>query len=195
MIVAVKCNITSLALKKLNELYWGNKYKGVDNLIIENYIYSLSCSGLEMCYTEEDDCSNPTIVLNCNLNIALISNTINQNVITFYIKDTDFTGGLAPFTYQWTYEQSDFDNSGDINVSESVLSVKLGKRLELLVTSISVKVVDANGCIYNKTCYLALSQMQCADDYIPCPNISSLSVINKITNCVMPIGLIVNKKS
>lgn len=193
--MGAKCNITALALKKINELYWGTKYKEVDNLIIQNYIQSLNCNLDSKCYdTIDEDCSNPTIVFNCSLSVVAISSLITENTIKFFIKDEDFVQGKPPYQYHWTYEQDDFDNSGPIDTNESILTVKVGKDINLLVSSIRVSITDSNNCNIIKTCYLTPSGMKCADDYIPCPNTNGLRVINKTKYCVGASGLIVRKK-
>ena len=195
MIVGAKCNITYLALRKVDELFWGIKYKGIDDAILENYTNYLNCNLDSKCYdTTDEDCSNPTIVFNCSLSVNAISSIITENTIKFFIKEEDFVQGKPPYTYHWTYEQNDFDNSGPIDTDESVLTVKIGKDINLLVSSINVLVTDANNCIANKTCYLTPTGMKCANDYVPCPNTTGLRIVNKTKHCVGASGLIVSKK-
>lgn len=192
MTVDAKCNITLSALGKLNELYWGVRRTGLDDIIIENYIEHLGFSKMEICHPR--DCSNDTIVFTCNLAIASISKAVNENVITFFIADGDITGGKAPFTYKWTFESDDFDNSGTIDVEEAILTVKVGKRLNLLVSSISVKITDSNNCSYIKNCFLTPSGMECAENFVSCPNTSNLQVYSNTIRCVGVSGLIISKK-
>lgn len=191
--MAAKCNIISLALKKLSELYWGTKYKDIDDIILENYAESLDCGQMVIC-NEAIDCSNNVIEFNCSLNIAAIYKIVNENTVTFYIADGDLTGGLAPFKYQWDFEDDDFDQSGELETDQAVLTVKAGKDLDLLVSIISVMVTDANNCEFIKHCYITPSGMQCADDYTACLNVSGLVVSNSTTACVNTSGLIVSKK-
>lgn len=190
--MAAKCNITSLALKKLSELYWGAKYNNIDAIILENYAESLNCGQMVIC-NDVKNCNNDTITFNCNLGITAISKIIDENTVTFYIADGDIIGGLEPFIYQWDYEEDDFDQSGEIDTSEAVLTVKAGKDLSLLVSIVSVMVTDANNCEFIKHCYITPSGMQCANNYAACLNISDLVVNNSITRCVNVSGLIVSK--
>jgi len=192
MTVAAKCNITSSALKVLNELYWGTKDNTVDDVILENYAESLGCSVMNIC--NEDNCINLTETLNCALVLSKISVTTDLNTATFFIADGDLTGGKSPYKYTWSYEEEDFDNSGEVDIDEAVLTVKLGKKLDLLVSLVSVNIVDDNGCIVNKGCYITPTGMQCATDYVSCPNVTGLVVNNKVTKCFGVSGLIVNKK-
>lgn len=192
MTVVAKCNITSLALSKLNELYWATKYKNLDDKILENYAESLGCSDMEIC--NPSDCVNETEIFNCSLSINKISYTIDENTVTFYIADGDLVGNSPPFEYMWSYDIDDFDNSGVIDIEKAVLTVKLGKELDLLVTPISIQITDKYGCKATKNCYLTPDGMQCADNYVACPNVSGLVVTNKTMNCVGVSGLIVSKK-
>ncbi len=192
MTVDAKCNITSFALKKLSELYWGTKYKNVDDSIIENYAESLGCGVINIC--NPSDCVNETEILNCSLSITKISKTVEENTVTFYIEDEDLVGGTSPFQYEWEFEEDDFDNSGEIDVSQAILTIKVGKRLDLLVSLISVTITDINGCIAIKNCYITPSGMQCANDYVACPNNTALAITNKFIRCFSSVGLIVSKK-
>lgn len=194
MTVAAKCNITSSALSKINELYWATKYKGLDDIILENYIEYLNCPTIDLNICHPDGCVNITEDFTCSLNIAKISSTISENTVTFFIADGDLAGNSPPYTYNWTYQIDDFDNSGGIDTQEAVLTVKVGKQLILLVTPIAVQVVDKYGCIANKACFLTPSGMQCASDYKACSNITGLVVNNKTVRCVGVSGLIVSKK-
>jgi hypothetical protein len=194
MIVGVKCNITSLALSKLNELYWGTKNRDLNDRILENYIENLDCSNIDLEICESNDCINETEIFNCSISINKISSSINENVITFFIADGDLVGNSPPYKYKWTYEEDDFDNSGEIDIDEAVLTVKVGKKLNLLVSLIGVEVTDKYGCKATKNCYLTPTGMQCADSYIVCPNVSGLTVRNKAVRCVGVSGLIVRKK-
>ena len=191
MIVAAKCNITLSILGKLNELHWGVRKTGLDNIILENYIEFLGFSKMEICHPR--DCNNDTIVFTCNLNINKISKAVNENVIVFFIEDNDIIGGKVPYTYRWTYEIDDFDNSGQIDIDKATLTVKMGKKLELLVTKVSVKITDSNNCTYNKICYLTPIGLQCAENFVPCSNVTNLQIINK-ERCVGVSGLVINKK-
>lgn len=195
MTVGAKCGITSLALKKITELHWGTKLN-VDDKIIQNYIESLGCKIDSDCYKGDDDiCDNPTIVFLCKLKVDAISNIIDENTITFYIKDEDLTAGVPPYTYHWSFEQDDFDISGAVDVDQAVLTVKVGKDINLLVSSISVLVTDSQNCKAIKNCYLTPGGiMKCADDFVPCSNSSGLRVVSKTTYCVKPLGLTVTKK-
>lgn len=191
--MAVKCNITDLVLSKLKELYWDTK-ANVDKDILQNYLESLGCVDYMPIPCVDVPCSNDTIVLTCNMVVAKISKTELENTITFYIESEDFTGGTPPFMYHWTYEVADFDNSGTIDTDKAILTVKLGKKLNLLVTGVTVRVTDSNGCIVTKNCFLANDVMQCANNYVACDNSTSLSITNKNKFCPGASGLIVNNK-
>lgn len=191
--MAAKCNITSSILQKLAQLKWGVNSNAIDEVIIENYVEQLACDCIDLDICHPDNCINDTIIVTCNVQVAKISNTIVENLVTFYIQDIDLTGGLAPYTYQWSFEQDDFDNSGTVDVNKAVLTVKLGKKPELLVTKITVTITDNNGCKVTKSCYMTPQGMQCLTTYKPCSTITNLKLISKNVTCVRVKSLVVTK--
>lgn len=193
--MAAKCNITSLALKKLNQLYWGFKPDSdISSAVIENYIEYLDCKDVKIANCYEVECKNDPIVVTCQLAISSIQSTINQNVVTFSIPSDGITNGTAPYTYKWVYETDDFDNSGPIDVSTSVLTVKPTKKVDYLVTNIQVTVTDAKGCTATKSCWLTPTGMQCTENYVACLTNSFLTVTNKVVVCGALSSLVVTKK-
>ena len=194
--MAAKCNITSLTLEKLRQISWGVKGKNVDDAILENYIEQLGyckCVELVIC-NEGEDCSDDVVVLTCQLAISSIQASVSENVVTFSIPNGGITNGLAPYTYQWTYELDDFTQSGPVNVETSVLTVKPNKDVDYLVTNVSVVVTDANGCTATKSCWLTPAGMQCVENYAACIPINGLTVTNKVILCGTLRSLIVSKK-
>lgn len=192
--MAAKCNITSLTLEKLNQLYWGIKGRNINDSILENYLEQLECECVELATCSDVDCDNDTVVVTCQLSISAIQSAISENVVTFSIPDNGILNGTAPYTYQWTYELDDFDPSGPINVSTSTLTVKPTKRLNFLISNVSVVVTDANGCTATKSCWLTPSGMQCAENYVACLPPSVLTVMNKTILCGALSSLVVIKK-
>lgn len=192
--MAAKCNITSLTLDKLNQLYWGIKGKNIDDGILENYLEQLECECVELTTCHDADCDNDPIVVTCQLAISAIQASITENVVTFSIPTNGISNGTAPYSYQWTYELDDFNLSGPIGASTSVLTVKPTKDVNYLISNISVVVTDANGCTATKSCWLTPSGMQCTEGYAACIPPSVLVVTNKTILCGALKSLVVIKK-
>lgn len=188
MTVAAKCNITGLVLEELSRLFYGFKCKDNSYAIIENYIESLNCEGinLEVCFPS--DCKNELVIFNCTFNVVGITSSINGNVVTFSVVTV---GGTTPFTYAWTFEVDDFTLSGAINQSTLVLTLKPGKSFPDLVSQVSVAITDANGCTDIKSCWLDDLAMKCSVNFVPCVNPSNLTLSNPVTYCVAPSSLVV----
>lgn len=190
--MAAKCNITTLALEQLSVLQFGGKLcKSNIEALIENYIEYLDCEEIDLTICNPDNCKNDPIIFNCNFNVLRITADVTSQIMVFTVGPSDFAGGTAPYTYDWTFEQDDFDSVGPINQDTLLLTVKTGKITELLVSSVKVKITDANGCIDEKLCYLAGGIMRCGTNYAPCSAPSMLAIINNAVHCVRPTGLIV----
>jgi len=88
-----KCNINSLVETKVGELRWGVKDNSNDKAILENYMVWLNCPTYKppICIAP-DNCSNPTVVLVCNVVIADIGHTKVGEVHLFTIGGIDDGG-------------------------------------------------------------------------------------------------------
>lgn len=178
-----KCNITKYGLSVVNQLYYGIGTPDED-LFIDNYIDYLQCEDMEnraSCY--QDTCFNPTIVIDCDIDIATISYVINDKTVTFFVAQEDLTGANGEVTYKWTYRSEDFDPSSPDNEAEILLTLKGDKEFEYLVTQIGVTITDADGCESTKTCYLTPEGIICIDNFAECPNPTNLQMINLVVNC------------
>lgn len=192
--MAAKCNIISSVISKLNGLYWGITDKSIDDKIIENYIEQLNCIDVFVVPCSNGDCPDSTVKKVCNFRILRISGTTNENSITFFIEDKNLLDGVAPFIYNWSFETKDFDNSGSINLSTATLTVKSTKKLNLLVSKITLNIIDSDGCKSTKTCYLTPQGIKCDINYKPCPPVASLKVTVKTKLCPKVSSLLVTKK-
>lgn len=192
--MAAKCNIASLAIKKLNKLHWGINISDVEDAILENYIEQLDCKDTDLIVCYEEPCVNNPVIVNCNLAISLIQSSIFENTVTFSIPTGGITNGIAPYSYKWTYEVDDFTQSGPININTSTLTVKPSKDINFIISNISVEITDANGCKATKSCWITPSGMQCAENYAPCLPNSLLTVTNKTIVCSPLSSLVVTKK-
>lgn len=188
--MAVKCDISSIVLQKLGQLYWGTNTEYIDDTILQNYIEYLDCDTVELVECKPSTCTNETQHYICNIQIVKISSSYVQNVVTFFVESTDIINGVKPYSYQWDFEEDDFDNSGPIDTTTAVLTVKASKDRELLVTKIILKITDAIGCEVIKSCYLTPQGMRCETGYKACLPATGLTVRNKITLCVAPRGLL-----
>lgn len=196
MTVVAKCNITLSAIKKLSNLYWGlEEDKEVELKVLENYAEYLACPDIDLTICHGDNCSNPTIVMNCVLKVASIQSSIIDTTVRFFVNPTDVTGGKTPYTYEWDYDIDDFINISSPNSPEVTLTPKIGKKLSLIVSIISLRVTDANGCETIKHCYFTPQGMKCASGYIACDTVGELVIINKNISCAGVSGLIVSNKN
>lgn len=198
MTVAAKCNITGLVLQELNKLHYGYNCKDNGLAIIENYLEFLSCPNIKLivCNTEPY-CNTTPNSFDCNFNITAISATLNpvgvEADIIFDLKVIDYAGGKLPLTYNWIYDEEDFDLVGSIEDSQVKLVLKEGKQLNLLITQIGVEVIDADGCGDSKYCWFVGGSMQCAYNYVPCSNATELTVIYEYVDCPRATNLTVTK--
>lgn len=193
-----KCKITEYSLSKLGELYYGVLCSNtVNSNIFINYIEHLNCKDVFVTVCDPLDCPEPYTSFTCTLKvIALLYSQDEENnrLFKFTIPSNSIAGGKEPYTYNWIYEEDDFEVTEEgINSSELKLILKPGKVLSNLVTSIRVDVVDANGCSATRNCYLAYGSMQCGVNYVSCSNPNSLVVSNILTTCAKPSSLILSK--
>lgn len=197
MIVAAKCNITKYALDKLHQIQWGFKPKDKigDDIILENYLEYLDCSTVKPYICHPDNCVNETIILVCEVLVEGITYSIAEDnkTVTFSVNSDAITGATEPLTYEWTFDDDDFILASPLDQSLLVLTLQDSKQFEVLVSTVSVKITDVNGCTYTKVCYFVATVMQCGD-YTPCPNPSNLQIINKYVQCAGPQSLVVTKK-
>lgn len=190
-IVAVKCNIVSQVLSKLYELQYSTSCSNKDNYILENYIESLNCLGLDFipCGPKDTNCSKNSVIFKCNFKVTKI--VILSKEVNTIVYGLESTGGKAPYTYNWFIDTSDFNIAGPVNQDAATFTVKADKDLALLVSPVSVTVVDADGCTSNKICTLTPQGLKCSMTYAPCPNSSGLVVVSKATYCAVANNLIV----
>jgi hypothetical protein len=187
-----KCNITKFTNIELNKINFGSKYNLSSKEILENYIQFLNCPtvNINICYP--DNCNNSTIDFTCTIAISAISQIIDNRTITFFLDLGSLTNYVNPLQYLWTYDNTVFDITGGLNQSTLVLTLKSGKIFDNLVSQVTLKVTDANGCSITKSCFLVSEAMQCST-YILCSNPRNLNIVNRMVYCVSPSGLIVNK--
>lgn len=189
--MAVKCNIVNQVLSKLYELQYSASCSSTDNYIVENYIESLNCLGLDFvpCGPKETECKSSTVVFKCNFVVTKI--VIISKIGNTIIYGLETVGGKGPYTYSWAIDTTDFVVAGAVNQDAATFTVKADKDLALLVSPVSVTVTDADGCTDTKTCTLIPEGLRCSVNFQPCPNTSSLSVFSKVTYCAAPHNLII----
>jgi hypothetical protein len=195
MIVAVKCNIASLALENSAKLLYGFSCKDNSIAFIENYIESLACPDIILEECGSVVCENPVVVFNCVFNVNRIAMQVvegNTVVLTATIGNGDYAGGTPPFTYQWNFDENDFEVTGPINQSQIALTPKDGKEIEDLISKITVTVTDSNGCQSVKSCWVEQGVGKCNDNYVGCTNPSDLVVTDAETYCAAPSNLIIS---
>jgi hypothetical protein len=180
--VAAKCNISKYALEEYHSLVWGIKCHTHPWAIIENYIEKLDCPevDLDICHSKKTGCPDNTIVNKCIVNITGISfslETTGDEDIIFYLSVNNVFGATAPITYNWIYDNTDFELIEDASNTDAELKLKLktGKSLNDLVTLIRVEIEDAAGCTDYKECWYTPTGFQCGA-FIPCRNPTSLVV-------------------
>lgn len=191
-----KCNIAKSVLERLSSLTWGLDCKDVTCSILENYVEYLDCDNVKqnICI-DPDNCVNDPIYFSCRFNIISISSEIPVDTteydISFSLNGTNYAGGTQPFTYNWTYDTNDFDPVGDVDSDTIKLKLKPGKVLSLIVSNISVSVIDANECSDSKNCVIDAQIMHCNQFYEACYNPQSLTVHNLYVACTKPKNLVV----
>lgn len=180
MTVAVKCNITGLVLKETGRMFYGLKCQDNTLGIAENYLAYLNCPEvpIESCAS---DCDNPAIIFNCLFKLATLSAVVQGQTVTLNVTSLNYVGGTAPFTYQWEFNVDDF-TSGATDANQLVLTLRAGKSFSTLVTSVTLTMTDANGCISSKQCWLSFGVLYCNPLYAPCVNPAALSVTPTMTN-------------
>jgi hypothetical protein len=194
--VAVKCDITSLVIERLKTVNWGVKCVESNTFgIIESYLEKLDCDSVDYVIRSKDsDCSGTIIVFNCEYNILRIGFTVEESESIFKVNIGDYIGGTPPFTYEWAYEEDDFDLvSSDPETGELKLKLKTGKTFDTLVSQITVTITDLNFCTATKTCYITPGGMMCGNSYVACPNTSELEVVNLFVQCSGPMALTVQR--
>ncbi len=192
-------NILTLVLDKADAVSWGNSDVASSREIIKRYINRLHCESyvISTCNRDTHTCNNPTIINTCVISIGGITAEISEenNTVTFSVANVVITGVTLPLSYRWIYDTTLFNPSGGTETNTLVLSPKVGKDLLSLSTEVQVEVTDKEGCVKTKSCFLVRGEMECADNYINCPNVSNFTVRSNTAYCVGVINLIVNKKS
>lgn len=194
MIVAVKCNIATLALENSAKLLYGFGCKDNSFAFIENYIESLDC-GINQELCNAVPCENPVIVFNCIFNVNRISFEIQEGnliILTATVGDGDYAGGTPPFTYEWNFDENDFDVTGAVNQNQIALTPKDDKAIEDLVSQITVTVIDSNGCQSVKSCWIEYGVGKCNENFVGCTNPSDLVVTDAESYCAAPSNLIIS---
>lgn len=188
MIVAAKCNITKYALEQVRELVYGFRCKKDTNqeAVIENYINHLDCESvnIETCLAEP--CSNEATILDCEDSSITKITQLFPDEIPLTIRDRFYTvlaedvvNLVAPFTYQWEFDESIFELASGA-LTDSTIHLKILDDLdpELIIGAVTVTITDALGCSASKTCYETINGTECDIDYEPCPNAKELTVEN-----------------
>lgn len=196
--MAVKCNITTLALEELGVLLWGFECKNNTGAIIENYLEYLNCPDVKYSVCHEDIACTPSQPVDFHCRIAVVNisylpdtTTAPEDVI-FSLGITDTIGATQPLSYHWYYDASDFDLiSADVLQPTIRLKLKAGKVLALVVSSVSVGITDASGCFVLKQCWFTGTGMRCSVNYAPCRNPQNLSVAYSYVPCPKPKTLTV----
>lgn len=183
-----KCNITRYALELYNSVKWGISCdKNANNrAIIENYQVYLACPEVTTIICNPDDCDNPTVISQCSLEVTdLTVNRVSEIDtddlvdIIFSLQIGDYTGGTLPFTYVWDFDDTYLTSTNGILSSELQLKLKPGDGTDLdhLVFSVSLKITDAAGCEVTTRFFYVGGDLIIDDGYVPCPNPSTLSLI------------------
>lgn len=199
--MAVKCNIAKKVLQKVAIENWGLKRRfDVDRDIIHNYVEHLNCSGisLKICEDYDEECGKlnkaNVVDLNCNMNVTNMSYTVvsnGLNDIQFYLSIGDIVGGKAPYTYKWTYNTAHFDLVGNNTSDLLKVKVKAGIKVDLLISPITLEIIDANGCKDTKTCTYTPAGMKCNNNYVPCLGAKGLVVSYNYVTCAKAKNLTV----
>lgn len=177
MAVTNKCNITKYALAKYNAMKYGFSCEDVERPILENYIVYLNCATVNIVVCSPDNCVNDPIVNTCSLRITDINvDLAEDNPFVDLIFGANIVGGNAPFHFQWSYNIDDFDVYGPTDTFSLSLKGKPGKDVSYLNSVLGVTITDRDGCTDTKSCFYTPDQMECADDFIDCPNIIDLTI-------------------
>lgn len=179
-----KCNISKYALELYNSMKWGIKCNsGVNRGILENYIGYLACPSIDLIVCSPDNCSNPTIISACVLDILTVTvnrvdnNSTDNNVdIIFSLQIGDYTGGTLPFIYAWSFEGTYVDIIGSTTNQELNLKLRPNANLDFIIFSVTISIIDANGCADSKRVYYTPAGIIIDPAYIPCVNIGTLLV-------------------
>ena len=190
--MAAKCNITSSVLKKLNKLYWGFSSEYIEDKILENYIEYLACPTIKLVICNNDDCTNPTTIIDCAIQVTGMIFVVDNdnNTITFSIPEESIVGSTPPITYTWQFDSTKLESVNGVNNPTLILTPKGDRTIDTLSISIILTIVDAIGCKYTKTCYLANSGISCGN-FVLCVNPKNLVVTNQSVNCVSPKHLVI----
>lgn len=193
MIVAVKCDILTWALDKLGQSRWGIKCDDSSCDIANQYINSLNCEDI-IAFRPQGvtDCNNLTVIYNCNFNVLKSTMGVDQNIVTLTFQTGDIVGGVAPFTYEWEFNETHFIASSPINESTLVLTLRPGKQFNTLESKIVMKITDAEGCHDERICYIRNGILLCYHNYISCANPQNLSLTNMVVTCGAPSGLLLS---
>lgn len=197
MTVAAKCNITTLALDKMNSLKWGFSCVVPNYLIAENYIEYLNCPDVKIddCFTGNCNGEPIVIVHNCELVITQIRvkfpSPASEVLLyeTFYVTpEIDIVNGTPPYTYEWSFPTNLFTRLTSSNPAELLLAVRqdISFDPDLMSYPITLTVTDSVGCAYTKTCYKTPTGMECGHRYEECSNVGILTVDTEYLVCSAP---------
>lgn len=199
-VAANKCNISTYALGQLNKVRYGVGCNLSHDVFYENYLKYIDCPTVDhlVCFPDECNASSvPTVVFTCSLAITTLNYEYNEDngQLRFFVNPSDITGKLEPISYNWLYDSDIFDVVGLTNQSQLILTLKPGKQLDTINTSITLAIVDANNCEAVKTCGFGNGELVCTGGtYTICSNTINLVVTNKVTQCSGVQFLTVTKK-
>jgi outer membrane protein assembly factor BamB len=144
--VRANCSLAKLILAALKNKGECDRSVFAERLIQQEYVNSLNCEEKvdEICFSEPM-CDNLKIT-NCSLYFSEIKLISTLTGIKLFIPA--IYNGTAPYQYTWTYNDVIFDlaNGSSVNDAELFLDWKNGNITTEF--TIGLKIVDANGCIF-----------------------------------------------
>lgn len=176
-----KCNITKYAAELYNSMKWGtNCSSGTNRNILENYINYLTCEDVNLIVCSPDDCSNPTIISTCTLDIIDLTVDLiedDEADIAFSLQIGDYTGGILPFTYLWSFDNTYVENTNGLTNQELKLKTRDGVDLDFVIFGVELKVIDSAGCEDIGRFIYTPSGIIHAEGYTLCPNPGILEIL------------------
>lgn len=159
MTVNANCNIIKVVKELIDRKKFGLRDK-LRELEIKEYIAKLyfhinNCIQLD-CVEESEVCVE-TFTKVCSFSIPSLTLTFVEstedinNGLLICVDTNNFSNGVAPFTYNWGFDNTMLDIYPE-TIPESCLTLvwKSGNQLD---TSISLEVIDSEGCISNIQTY------------------------------------------
>lgn len=166
-----KCNISKYIKDRIDKFNFGLNCDFSDSKILENYINYLDCDTVDINICYPDTCSNPTLIIVCDIVISDLAVEIDNDNITI---TPTVTGGTQPYSYQWSYNTNLFDLQEGTNDTSSNLKLVLKTgSFDYIEAGIGLTITDVNDCKNSKTCVLSNSIMDCSRS-VACNNITDL---------------------